>query len=86
MHTVLTYKATRTPQAFATGLSKGAAIEAANALYETTKMLSDHGLLASGVSIVVMTDADALSAVAAGSLPFRVVGKDSVLVHQCGGY
>ena len=86
MHTVLTYKATRKPQSVATGLDRGAAIEAANALYDTTKMLSDHGLLASGVSIVVMTDTDAQAAVAAGSLPCLVVGKDSVLIHQCGGY
>ena len=84
MYTVLTFKATRKPQPVATGLDRGTAIEAANALYDTTKMLSNHGLLASGVSVIVMADADASTAVAAGCLPFRIVGKDSVLVHQCG--
>lgn len=86
MHTVLTYKATRTPQLVEAGLTPDAAIDAANALYDTTKMLSNHGLLASGVSVIVMTDADAETAIASGRLPFRVVGKDSVLVHQCGGF
>jgi small ligand-binding sensory domain FIST len=86
MHTVLTYKATRTPKYVVSGLDLASAVAKANQLYDASKTLSDHGLLASGVCVVVLPDADAELAISQGCLPHRVMGEDSVIAHQCGGY
>lgn len=81
MYSVLTLKATRTPKIIEIGLSSSDAIAKASDFYDKAKIFSDHDLLVSGVSIVVMEDSDAAKAVEAGTLSLGVP-----LVYQCGGY
>jgi hypothetical protein len=81
MYSYLTFKATRTPKIIKSGRALNCAITEAASMYEQSKILSDHGLLASGVCVVVMTDEDAADAVSSEFLP---EGKS--LVYQCGGW
>jgi hypothetical protein len=86
MHTVLTYKATHSPKIVQAGLPLQTAIASANALYDAGQTFANHGLLVSGVCVVVMTDEDAARAVEAGCLPPARPSNKSLLIHQCGGY
>ncbi len=81
MHSFLTFKASRKPQLVESGLSKEDAIQAACRLYENSKILSNHNLLASGVSVIVMTDEDAQVCVEQGRLPHGFRPE-----YQCGGW
>jgi hypothetical protein len=81
MHSFITFKATRKPHIIGSGLPKDTAITAANELYDTCKMLSDQQLLVSGVTVMVMTDEEALACVEAGHLKHDVKPQ-----HQCGGW
>lgn len=83
MYTVLTFKATRTPKLVVSGLDKPSAIVRASDLYDHAKILSDHAYLASGVTVVVMTDEEAQEAIESGTLPHLSKNR---LVYQCGGY
>lgn len=59
------------------------AIKTAGALYDHSKLLSDHGYLASGVTVVVMTDEAAAAAIEKGFLPSP---SENALLYQCGSY
>lgn len=83
MHSVLTYKATRAPRLVVASLSLPDAIKRANALYDHSKLLSDHGYLASGVTVVVLTDEAAALAIEEGRLPSP---SENALLYQCGSY
>lgn len=83
MHSVLTYKATRVPRLVIASLSLPEAIKRAGELYDHSKLLSDHGYLASGVTVVVLSDEVAAIAIEKGSLPPR---SENALLYQCGGY
>ena len=82
-YSYLTFKATRAPQLVSSSLPLQQAILLAAELYEASRLLSNHNLLATGVSIIVMKDDDALEAIKLGTLPL-IPGRN--IVYQCGGF
>lgn len=83
MFSYITFKATRVPQIVESELTLQAAISEAERLYEHCKILSNHELLASGVSVLVLSDADALKAAEDGTLMNLSLG---AIKYQCGGF
>lgn len=83
MYSVITFKSTRAPKLVCANFSWEEAVKKANDLYDQSKVLSDHGYLATGVSIIVMTDTSAELCVKNGKLASL---HGSALLHQCGGF
>jgi hypothetical protein len=81
MHAFITFKATRKPRTVQSGLPQAEAIAAASHFYDQAKILSDHELLASGVSVMVVTDEEAQAFEESGRIPH---GFKPLL--QCGGW
>lgn len=84
MFSLVIHKATRKPTLYSAGLpSLAAAVEASHALFEVCKKLSDAKLLASGVAVLVLTDASAEIVSTTGTWP-KSSTEDTL--YQCGGY
>ena len=84
MFSVVIHKATRKPTLATAGLpSMASAIAAAHVLYEACKQLSNANVLASGVSILVLADADAEIITTTGIWPKSTTEHT---LYQCGGY
>ncbi len=81
LYSYLTFKATRQPRVVQSGLPIETAIADGSKFYDHAKLLSDHGLLASGVCVLVVKDDEAERAEASGALCAT-----EAIAYQCGGF
>jgi hypothetical protein len=82
-YSVLIHKATRSPFVASSGHSLHAAIRVASDLYDASKTFGSHGTLATGVSVMVFSDFDAMRIQELKTLQVQDLSKRA---YQCGGW